>query len=164
MTPCQGKGRAIAFIIVLLFTAAILAWLFLLAPPIAIHWRTETEVDTVAFNVLRAEVDSESEAEGDANEFQPVNTQPIPAEGSAVTGADYTFTDKSVQRGRTYSYRLQELTSQGEQITYPQHTSARSQRSWLDIVAATLLLLAIWGGWLWGCRKRVGTKKSPMEA
>ncbi len=142
--------------LVLLMTAAILVWLFLLPPSIVIHWRTETEVDTVAFNVLRTDEES--------NDLQPVNTQPIPAEGSAITGAEYTFTDKSVQRGRTYSYHLQELTSRGEQITYPQQTSARSQRSWLDIVAATLVLLVIWGGWLLGCRKWIKPEQSPADA
>jgi len=163
MMPCQGKRRAITLFFALLFTAAILAWLFLLSPPIVIHWRTETEVDTVAFDVLRAEVHPERNGGDDANDFQPVNTQPIPAEGSAVTGADYSFTDKSVQRGHTYSYRLQELTSQGEEITYLQHTSARSQRSWFDIATATLILLAIWGGWLWGCRKRIEPEQPSAE-
>ena len=146
MTPCRGKGRMIFLSFALLFTAAILAWLFLSSPPIVIHWRTETEVDTVAFNVLRAE-------EG-ANDFQPVNIQPIPAEGSSMAGADYSFTDKTAQRGHTYTYRLQELTSQGEQVTYSLQTSARSQRSWLDVTTGILIFLTIWGWWFWGCQKQ----------
>ncbi|NOZ73415.1 MAG: hypothetical protein GXP38_16185 [Chloroflexi bacterium] len=126
--------------VALILTITFLVWLFFLTPAIVIRWQTETEADTVAFNILRAEVGS--------NDFQPINSQPIPAHGSIIQGATYAFTDKSVHRGRTYIYRLQEITVYGEQITYDNDTEAHAQRSPAEIIAAATFLLLVWGRWL----------------
>lgn len=153
---CRGGWRALTFLAVCLITVAALLWLFLSPPSIVVRWQTETEVDTVAFNLLRAADESEA--------FVAVNAQPIPAQGSATTGADYAHTDRTVQRGVFYTYRLQEITAQGDQITYPLQASARSQRSWPQVVGALLFLSVLWGVWLLACGGRRGRQPEQRQA
>lgn len=145
MTGLRQKGRVLWLAATLFLTMVLLAWGFLLPPSIVIRWQTETEVDTVAFNLLRAEVGND--------DFQLVNPRPIPARGEPVQGAVYAYTDTAVQAGHTYTYRLQEITAQGELTTYPWQTTAQAQRSRGEQSAALLALLILWGGWLWAYRQ-----------
>lgn len=70
-------------------------------PPITVEWRTETEVNAAGFNVYRAlSVDGP---------YSKVNDDLIPGEGSATSGASYTFVDDTVQPGVTYYYRLEDV-------------------------------------------------------
>ena len=85
----------------ILLALAILAIQFVVPPKIDIVWETETEIDTAGFNIYRSET-----ADG---EFSRLNEQMIPSQSDAVSGATYLYTDKNVERGKTYYYRLEDI-------------------------------------------------------
>ena len=86
-------------------------WLFLagallfyqLANPVTvkIEWDTATELDTAGFYLYRSQA-----ADGD---FERVNDVLIDSQGSAVSGAAYSFVDRNVEPGKTYYYVLEEV-------------------------------------------------------
>jgi hypothetical protein len=72
-------------------------------PVVAINWDTATEVNTAGFNIYRT-----TSPDG---EFVQIN-QPeglIPGEGTAVSGAVYSFIDQDVEANTTYYYLLEEV-------------------------------------------------------
>ncbi len=75
-------------------------------PQLLVKWGTETERDTVQFVLKRGE---------NANPAQAAEIHTTPARGTAVTGADYQFTDTNVTNGRVYYYWLIELTGSGQE-------------------------------------------------
>jgi hypothetical protein len=97
----QEKVLIILGVLWLLMAAAIIVSQLSSTNPIKIEWQTATEVNTAGFNVYRA-----SSEEGP---FTRINPQLIPSEGSAVSGASYTFIDENVDAGQTYCYRLEDV-------------------------------------------------------
>ena len=73
------------------------------AAAVKLEWETATELDHVMFALSRAD-----EKDGD---YQTLET--FPAEGDAVSGAYYSFTDTSVAPGHTYWYKLEDLDVNG---------------------------------------------------
>ena len=71
---------------------------------ILVEWETATELDTAAFNLYRAEASN-----GPWDTL--VDTQP--AQGDGQTGASYSFSDDSVEAGKTYYYLLEEIENNG---------------------------------------------------
>ncbi len=90
----------------------------ILFPRIVVRWHTEVEIDSIGFNVLRADVDSE--------DFRKVNHTLIPAAGNATSGGDYTYVDRSAGWGKHYVYRLQEIDANGKTTIYPQRVEVRT--------------------------------------
>lgn len=72
---------------------------------VIVEWSTASELDTVGFNILR----------GDAPDgpFTRVNDELILTQGDALTGSDYSFTDRGVEAGLTYFYLLEDVDSGG---------------------------------------------------
>jgi RHS repeat-associated protein len=68
-------------------------------------WSTETEISNAGFNLYRSESEN--------GEFKKLNATIIPAEGSSVRGASYTFTDTDVQNRKSYYYRLEDIDLDG---------------------------------------------------
>jgi len=73
------------------------------ATAVKLEWETATELDHAMFALSRADAE-----DGD---YQTLET--FPAEGDAVSGAYYSFTDTSVAPGRTYWYKLEDLDANG---------------------------------------------------
>jgi hypothetical protein len=73
---------------------------------VIVEWTTASELDTVGFNLLRAEAQE--------GPFEQINASLVPAGSDVLTGSDYTFTDSSVQDGITYFYMLEEIDLTGE--------------------------------------------------
>ena len=73
---------------------------------VIVEWTTASELDTVGFNLLRAETQ--------VGPFEQINSNLIPAGSDSLTGSNYTFTDNSVQDGVTYYYMLEEIEITGE--------------------------------------------------
>lgn len=73
---------------------------------VIVEWTTASELDTVGFNLLRAE--------SQEGPFEQINTNLIPAVSDSLTGSNYTFTDSSAQNGITYYYMLEENELTGE--------------------------------------------------
>lgn len=73
---------------------------------VIVEWTTASELDTVGFNLLRAETQN--------GPFEQINANLIPAGSDSLTGSNYTFTDSNVQDGITYYYMLEENELTGE--------------------------------------------------
>lgn len=71
---------------------------------ILVTWETETELNTVAFNLYRSE---SAGGHGD----QPVKS--LPARGDRVTGAEYSYEDTDVTPNVRYYYYLVEMIQAG---------------------------------------------------
>jgi hypothetical protein len=80
------------------------------AKRISVTWRTAAEPDTLGFNVYRST---------DAGPFRRLNPLLIAARrAGSATGAAYSFADRAVRPGRTYTYRLQVVHSNGTREWY----------------------------------------------
>ncbi|HEY65208.1 MAG TPA: hypothetical protein G4O02_11620, partial [Caldilineae bacterium] len=73
--------------------------------PIVVEWSTETEVNTVGFNLYRAESPD--------GPFEKINKELIPASPDPLAGGHYVYTDTNVIAGRTYYYQLEDVESTG---------------------------------------------------
>lgn len=81
------------------------------AAGVRLSWVTSTEVEVSGFNLLRS-------ATGRRENASQLNQQPVPAEGSGVTGASYSFTDTSAAVGTSYSYWLEVINTDGTPEEY----------------------------------------------
>jgi YD repeat-containing protein len=77
---------------------------------VIIQWETETENRTAGFNLYR-----KSAIPGD---YQKINTALIPAQGSATTGAQYSYTDVPPRPGSRWQYLLEEVETGGATNRY----------------------------------------------
>jgi hypothetical protein len=78
-----------------------------LTPSVRIEWTTESEVDTLGFNLLREDLT-------DPGNGQTINPQLILAQGSPISGTSYHFIDRDVQAGKSYSYQLMEIDNSNQ--------------------------------------------------
>ncbi len=79
----------------------------ILTPTVRIEWMTESEVDTLGFNLLRQDLT-------DPENGQIINEQLILAQGSPISGTSYHYMDRDVQPGKSYIYHLQEINNNNE--------------------------------------------------
>ena len=77
---------------------------------VTIKWETASEMDTVGFNVLRSGTDD--------GIYNQINSPLIPAKGSSTQGASYEFVDDTVESGKTYYYKLEDLDASGGRSFY----------------------------------------------
>ncbi|MFQ6094075.1 MAG: FlgD immunoglobulin-like domain containing protein, partial [bacterium] len=68
---------------------------------VEVEWTTGLEVDIAGFNLYRSEVED--------GEYVRINEDLIPAQGSEVAGATYSYTDADVEMGKTYYYKLEAI-------------------------------------------------------
>lgn len=129
---------------VLLLLTVLLSGCTVQAAPIVIQWSTETEVNTAGFNVYRS--DSRDGA------YQQINTQLIPSSPDPLLGGRYAFTDTQVEAGKTYYYKLEELESTGNRITYDRIVEATAQAQgflglsytlWAGVIVAVIALFGV---------------------
>ena len=78
---------------------------------IGVAWETATELNTAGFYLYRS-------TDGQRASAVQVTPEMIFAEGSGLTGARYTWTDRDVQPGTTYTYWLQEVETGGATNEY----------------------------------------------
>lgn len=104
-------GQNIKFLTLFLFILSIAILAFglsaLFNPSVEIEWKTESEIDTLGFQIYRVNVE-------DDNNITKVNEDIIFAEGSSINGSNYTYTDVEVVVGETYSYQLYEIQLNNE--------------------------------------------------
>jgi hypothetical protein len=72
---------------------------------VILNWITASEKDNAGFNIYRAETEN--------GEYVKINAALIPAMGSVAQGAAYKFVDRSVERGKTYYYKLEDIDLSG---------------------------------------------------
>jgi len=86
---------------------------------VTLMWTTQSEKETAGFNIYRGKVGFgrsgrvKSDSELDAVEMEKINTNLISANGSATSGAEYTYTDDDVKNGFTYVYKLEDVDMNG---------------------------------------------------
>ncbi len=76
---------------------------------IALIWETALEVETQGFYLWRSEGDAQA-GNGRDGAVQ-ITPSLLLAQGSTTTGAGYRFHDASAERGKTYTYWLQEISN-----------------------------------------------------
>ncbi|MCJ7813357.1 T9SS type A sorting domain-containing protein [bacterium] len=73
---------------------------------ITIAWRTESETNCAGFHVWRSE--------SETGIYTCITTDLIPGQGNQSIAHDYTFIDKFVQNGIVYWYKIEEISTTGE--------------------------------------------------
>lgn len=72
---------------------------------LTIRWTTESELDTIGFNLYRADT-----ADG---EFIKINDELIPPAADPFIGGEHIFVDENVTRGNIYYYQLETVDRNG---------------------------------------------------
>lgn len=119
----------------LLLAAAIIVSQLSAPPPVRIEWETETEVNTVGFNIYRRE--------GDEGAFVQLNEELIPSKGSPVSGASYLFVDEAVVSGQTYYYQLEDVEFDNTRERHEVFQYTTQIEWWIPITAAFSILCGI---------------------
>jgi hypothetical protein len=98
------------------------------ADHIALSWQTGTEVDNAGFNLWRSE--------WTGGTYAKINDALIPAEGDALSGASYSYTDSDVMQGATYYYKLEDVDTRGVSTFHGpvSATPGRIRRIYLPLV------------------------------
>lgn len=107
-------------------------------PSVTVQWNTETELDTAGFNLYRSELDE--------NNYILVNDMLINSEGSATSGATYTFVDSSVESGKTFSYLLEEIQNDGTANRYEDDKfsyTVPGMTNWSVVLAAIAIIVGL---------------------
>ena len=68
-------------------------------------WVTESEIENAGFNIYRAETED--------GIYVRLSAALIPAQGTATSGATYTYADRDVVNRRTYFYKLEDIDVNG---------------------------------------------------
>ena len=128
-------------------TFLITAWLFLfalssfqfLAPPsVLVQWETQSETNSAGFNLYRQQAHTLMQTQ--------LNSTLIPSQGNSSRGATYRFTDKTVQKGKTYVYYLEEIELDGTAVFHPtfnQTATVPRFPSWLLLPVGGVVILTI---------------------
>ena len=131
-------------LVLVLLTAVLLPGCSSQAAPIVIQWSTETEVNTAGFNVFRS--DSRD------GQYVQINANLVPSSPDPLLGGRYAYTDAQVEAGKTYFYKLEELESTGNRITYDRIVEATayaqgflglSYTVWAAFIAALVILMGV---------------------
>ena len=103
---------------------------------VTVEWTTASELNTVGFNLLKAETQN--------GPFDQINSNLIPAGSDSLTGSNYSFTDSSVQDGITYYYLLEEIELTGESSRHgPIVVTARNTSKFEFLIGFSLIAGAI---------------------
>ncbi|MCX8062355.1 MAG: hypothetical protein N3D16_07225 [Anaerolineales bacterium] len=110
-------------------------------PQVVIEWQTATEIDTVGFNLYRAE-----DPQGP---FLKINDALIPSSNEPLKGGSYRFVDANVVPNRVYFYQLEDLDLQGKSTKHEPISVQAAPQGQIEMVAgggiALLgLVLGIW--------------------
>jgi hypothetical protein len=106
-----GRVLLVIGIIWLLLAVLLVAYRQIAPPQVEITWETATEQGTAGFNIYRRA--------GSSSDFVLINDgEFIESAGSAISGADYAFTDREVTPGETYFYVLEEIETDGSRQRY----------------------------------------------
>ncbi len=76
------------------------------SPRIIVEWQTATEIDTVGFNLYRAD-------QADGN-YEKINPTLIPSSDEPLKGGSYQYVDARVVPNRVYYYQLEDIDTQGK--------------------------------------------------
>lgn len=108
---------------------------------VVVEWSTETEVDTVGFNLYRA-----TAPEGP---FVQINDELIPSAADPLVGGRYVYTDSEVIAGQVYYYELEDIDASGVRTRHGPITvkAQATWPAWSWAVAGVVVAAAAIGGW-----------------
>ncbi len=115
------------------------------AAPVRVEWRTETEMNTIGFNLYRGE-----SVEGPFD--VKVNVQLIPSAADALTGGRYSYVDKTALAGMTYYYQLEEVELNGRTNTFGPISVRAGGLAWWHLAALVVVGGLVAFTWLRGGR------------
>jgi hypothetical protein len=102
---------------------------------VRIRWRVETQEENYGYNIFRSNT-------ADGN-YLKINTAIIPGQGSTNIPMDYCYEDRSVNRGQTYYYYIESVTTSGvrEVVEGTKGTKVKvktvdEERAWLKAKAS----------------------------
>jgi hypothetical protein len=128
-------------LIVIALIYAGLGWQAAGKASVVVEWRTASEVNAAGFQLYRNESPAGTEVR--------ITTNLIPVKGDALTGADYQYTDTTVQAGHTYDYWLEEISTNGSATRHGPITVPAQGGGLLEgVMALVFILLAGVVGWL----------------
>ncbi|MCK4416890.1 MAG: hypothetical protein KAV99_01830 [Candidatus Latescibacteria bacterium] len=83
---------------------------------VTLRWVTESEVNNLGFNIYRARREKKKDERGEPKEgeYEKINSELIPGAGTSTVRHSYCFTDKNVDNGTTYFYRLEDVSLDGK--------------------------------------------------
>jgi hypothetical protein len=87
---------------------------------VTLVWSTASEIDTVGYNLYRAESEN--------GNFIKINNSLIPAQGTSTQGAHYEFIDRDVQNRKIYYYKLEDIDLIG---TSTMHGPVSAMPKWI---------------------------------
>ncbi len=143
------RRRAASRCLPLSLSPLLLALLFILlavsgcVAPVRVEWRTETEMNTIGFNLYRGE-----SAEGPFD--VKVNDQLIPSSADALTGASYSYIDRTARAGVIYYYQLEEVEQNGRTNTFGPISVRAGGLAWWHLVSLVALGGLVAFAWLRG--------------
>ncbi len=86
------------------------------AGEITIHWVTESEIENLGF-LLERRAESEDGSTAEWTEIASyITDEALRGQGSVTYRTEYSFTDKTVEPGETYDYRLADVSYAGEKV------------------------------------------------
>jgi hypothetical protein len=139
------RGRLASLLLLALTLAAC-------AAPVQVEWSTETEINTVGFNVYRGD------SAGGPFDVK-VNEQLVPAAPDPLVGGKYSVTDRTAQAGRMYYYQLQEVERTGAVNTHgPIAVRAGGLQGW-HVGAFVLLGLGVLALWFFGGQRAMRPRR-----
>jgi hypothetical protein len=100
---------------------------------VEIEWSTASELDTVGFNILRAETKD--------GVYTRVNADLIAASSDPLMGGNYTYADQGVKPGRTYYYLLEDVDGSGQTSRNGPLEVKATASGWGELAAALVLLI-----------------------
>jgi hypothetical protein len=118
----------------LLLAIAILISQYLLPTSIEVNWETESEYDTVGFNVLRSD--------SATGQFTRLNDRLIPGSADPVVGGSYQYVDSNVEPGKIYYYQLEDVEYDSTVRAHEIIEAAVDARPWWTAVLALASALA----------------------
>ncbi len=101
---------------------------------VIVEWATASELDTVGFNLLRAETP--------AGPFEQINEALIPSASDTLTGNSYSYKDTGAVAGKTYFYMLEEIESSGGTNQHGPITVKAGNPAKIELVIGGLLLIS----------------------
>ncbi|HZD56711.1 MAG TPA: hypothetical protein VE136_08315 [Anaerolineales bacterium] len=125
-------------------TLGVLAWVNGPEAKIVINWETASEVDAAGFNIYRSD--------NPDGPFTRLNRQLIPASGDPLVGGAYSYVDQSVDAGRSYYYRLEDVDLTGSS-TSQGVIQVKAQRGDLVEVALAATFFVFGGAGIFAARR-----------
>lgn len=136
----RGRSSRSVFLVIgllwIVLAIIILTGALFTQPVIEINWSTESEIDTAGFNIYRSLQTDQG--------FRQLNDTLIGSSSDAVSGAEYSYMDENVIKGKTYYYQLEDVEFDGSTSRHPLISGRAEIIAWqLALIVAACLLLGV---------------------